>query len=47
MENDWQSKIEGEKLLSNIKESDVKESDVKSNKGYDLLAKQLDFVQFS
>jgi hypothetical protein len=41
MENDWQSEIEGEELLS-----DVKESDVKSDKGYDLLVRQLDFVQF-
>jgi hypothetical protein len=41
MENDWQSKIEGEELLS-----DVKESDVESDKGYNSLARQLDFVQF-
>jgi hypothetical protein len=42
MENNWQSEIEGEELLS-----DVEESDVKSDKGYDLFARQLDFVQFS
>jgi hypothetical protein len=41
MENDWQSEIEGEELLS-----DVEESDVESDKGYDSLAGQLDFVQF-
>jgi hypothetical protein len=41
IENDWQSEIEGEKLLSNVKESDVK-----SDKGYNSLARQLDFVQF-
>jgi hypothetical protein len=46
MENDWQSEIEGEELLSDVEESDVKESDVESNKSYDLLAGQLDFVQF-
>jgi hypothetical protein len=39
MKNDWQSEIEGEELLS-----DVKESDVESNKGYDSLTRQLDFV---
>jgi hypothetical protein len=41
MENDWQSEIEGELL------SDVKESNVESDKGYNLLAGQLDFVRFS
>jgi DNA-binding transcriptional regulator GbsR (MarR family) len=41
IENDWQSKIEEKELLS-----DIKESDVKSDKGYDLLTRQLDFVQF-
>jgi hypothetical protein len=41
MENDWQNEIDGEELLS-----DVEESDVESDKGYDLLAAQLDFVQF-
>jgi hypothetical protein len=46
MENDWQSEIEGEELLSDVEESDVEESDVESDKGYDLLAGQLDFVQF-
>jgi hypothetical protein len=54
MENDWQSKIKGEELLSDVEESDVKESDVKesdvkesdveSDKGYNLLTRQLDFV---
>jgi hypothetical protein len=47
MENNWQSEIEREKLLSDVEKSDVKKNDVKSNKGYDLLARQLDFVQFS
>jgi hypothetical protein len=42
MENDWQSEIKGGELLS-----DVEESDVESDKGYDSLAGQLDFVQFS
>jgi hypothetical protein len=46
MENDWQSEIEGEELLSDVEESDVEESDVESDKGYDSLAGQLDFVQF-
>jgi hypothetical protein len=46
MENDWQSEIEGEELLSDVEESDVEESDVESDKGYDSLARQLDFVQF-
>jgi hypothetical protein len=41
IENDWQSEIEREKLLS-----DVKKSDVESDKGYNSLAGQLDFVQF-
>jgi hypothetical protein len=41
MKNDWQSKIKREELLSNIEENDVE-----SNKGYDLLTEQLDFVQF-
>jgi hypothetical protein len=41
MENNWQSEIKGEELLS-----DVEESDIKSDKGYNSLAKQLDFVQF-
>jgi hypothetical protein len=39
MKNDWQSEIEREKLLN-----DIKESDVKSDKGYNLLIRQLDFV---
>jgi hypothetical protein len=57
MENDWQSEIKGEELLSDVEESDVEESDVEesdveesdveSDKGYDSLAGQLDFVQFS
>jgi hypothetical protein len=41
MKNDWQSEIEGEELLS-----DVEESDVKSDKGYNSLTGQVDFVQF-
>jgi uncharacterized protein YpiB (UPF0302 family) len=41
IENDWQSEIEREKLLS-----DIEESDVKSNKSYNSLTRQLDFVQF-
>jgi hypothetical protein len=32
--------------LSDVEESDVKKSDVKSDKSYDLLTEQLDFVQF-
>jgi hypothetical protein len=47
IKNDWQSEIEEEELLSSIKESDVEESDVESDKGYNSLIKQLDFVQFS
>jgi hypothetical protein len=39
IKNDWQSEIKREKLLS-----DVKKSDVKSDKGYNLLIRQLDFV---
>jgi hypothetical protein len=46
IENDWQSEIKGEELLSDVEKSDVKESDVESDKGYDLLIRQLDFVQF-
>jgi hypothetical protein len=39
IENDWQSQIEKEMLLS-----DVEVSDVKFDKGYDSLARQIDFV---
>jgi hypothetical protein len=39
MENNWQSKIKGEELLSNVEKSDVK-----SDKGYNSLVRQLDFV---
>jgi hypothetical protein len=41
MKNNWQSKIKGEELLSNVEKSDVE-----SNKGYNSLVGQLDFVQF-
>jgi hypothetical protein len=46
MENNWQSEIKREELLSDVKENNVKESNVDSDKGYNLLTGQLDFVQF-